>query len=326
MVFSYSLSAKSSSPRVAVWRQLNRLGALSPVGGVYLLPARDRCVEAFGWLAQQVRQAGGEALLMHVDRFEGITDQAMIARFREVRQADYTALGEQVERLETALRAADTPTARQEIKSELDRMQQALADITDIDYFACPERDQLTARLARVRLAIFPDLSAPVEIARVEVDAYHGAQWVTRPHPHVDRLACAWLIRRFVDPDATIRYAPEPQDGGDTPYRGEVPFDVPGADFSHRGSLCTFEVMLRTFGLVDPALQALAEIVHEIDVRDGVSARPETGGVDALLRGWQLSAVPDAEMERRGIELFEGLYAALCGSMPSSCELGGDPT
>jgi hypothetical protein len=146
----------------------------------------------------------------------------------------------------------------------------------------------------------------------------------------VDRLACAWLIRRFIDPDAAIRYAPEPQDGdthhrGDTHHHNEVPFDMPGATFSHRGNLCTFEVMLRTFGLEEPVLQALAEIVHEIDVHDGVSARPEIGGVDALLRGWQLAGIPDAEMERRGLLLFEGLYAALSASTPPSYKSGVDP-
>ena len=309
IAISYSLPSKSSSPRVSIWRQLKRVGAVSPVGGVYILPAQGPCVEAFGWLAQQVRQAGGEAVVMHVGRFEGLTDQEAIALFRQVRQLEYAEIHEQADRIEAAIREPDDTEERMAVKDELDRLQKQWADVARIDYFECPERDLLAARLARLRLALFPEPSQPVEIAAAEIEAYRRARWVTRPHPHVDRLACAWLIRRFIRSDATIRYGLEPQ-------ADEVPFDMPDTEFSHRGSLCTFEVMLRTFGLDEPALGTLAEIVHEIDMRDGVYAHPETSGVDALLRGWQLSGLPDGELEARGISLFEGLYLAFVGKTP----------
>jgi hypothetical protein len=307
VVFSYSLSAKSSSPRVSVWRQLKRAGAISLVGGVYVLPAQELCIEAFAWLAQQVRQAEGEAVVMHVGQFEGLTDQEVIALFRQARQEDYAAIDEQATQLEKSIRQQENTEACLAIKDELDHLQKQLADVVRIDYFVCPEKALLAARLACLRQMIFPESSPPVEIAPAGIEAYRDARWVTRPHPHVDRLACAWLIRRFIHPGAAIRYACEPEPG-------EVPFDVPDAEFSHRGSLCTFEVMLRAFGLDDPALHAVAEIVHEIDLRDGLYTRPETGGVDALLRGWQLARMPDEEMEARGLALFDGLYAALAGA------------
>jgi hypothetical protein len=311
IAFSYSLSSKSSSPRVSIWRQLKRVGAVSPVGGVYILPAQEPCIEAFGWLAQQVRQAGGEAVVMHVGQFEGFSDQEAIALFRQARQEEYAEISGQAEHVETAIREEEDTEARMAFKDELDRLQKQLADVARIDYFECPEKDLLAARLEHLRLALFPEPSLPVEIAAAEIEAYRRARWVTRPHPHVDRLACAWLIRRFIHPDAAIRYASEPQ-------ADEVPFDVPGAAFSHRGSLCTFEVMLRTFGLEEAALHTLAEIVHEIDLRDGVYAHPETSGVDALLRGWQLAGMPDEAIEARGLDLFDGLYAALAGRLPAT--------
>ena len=128
---------------------------------------------------------------------------------------------------------------------------------------------------------------------------------MTRPRPHVDRLACAWLIRRFVDPQAEIRYAAQAEEG-------EVSFDMRNAEIGHRGGLCTFETMLAAFGLAeDAALAAVAEIVHEIDLRDGAGARPEIPGIDAALRGWSAAGWTDAELERHGIALFEGLYLAL---------------
>jgi hypothetical protein len=264
-------------------------------------------VEAFVWLAQQVRQAGGKAVVMHVGQFEGLTDREAIALFRQVRQLEYAEIHEQADRIETAIREPDDTDVRMAVKDELDRLQKQLADVARIDYFECPEKDLLTARLARLRLALFSEPSPPAEIAAAEIEAYRRVRWVTRPHPHVDRLACAWLIRRFICSDAPIRYSLEPQ-------ADEVPFDMPDTEFSHRGSLCTFEVMLRTFGMEEPVLHTLAEIVHEIDLRDRVYARPETSGVDALLRGWQLSGLPDDEMEARGVSLFEGLYTAFAGN------------
>jgi hypothetical protein len=123
----------------------------------------------------------------------------------------------------------------------------------------------------------------------------------------VDRLACAWLIRRFLNPQAMIRYAPNP-------LPDEIAFDMPDARFGHHGNLCTFETMLRAFGFDDPALHAVAEVVHEIDLRDGVYTRLETTGIDAVLRGWLRLDLPDADREARGCALFDGLYAALHAS------------
>ncbi|MDY0007282.1 MAG: chromate resistance protein, partial [Spongiibacteraceae bacterium] len=277
---------------------------LSLAGGVYVLPLREDCLEAFMWLAQQVRQAGGEALVIRAGQFEGLTDQEVIVQFRQARQEDYVTLNAQAAQLAETLAQHSEMEGRLALKDELERLQKQHAEIARIDYFECPERAALATRLARIRQAFLPEPTTPGEIAACDVAAYRDAHWVTRAHPHVDRLACAWLIRRFVNPDAPIRYATEPE-------AGEIPFDMPDAEFSHYGDLCTFEVMLRALSLHDPALHALAEIVHEVDLRDGVYARPETGGVDALLRGWQLAGLPDTEMEARGLWLFDGLCAAL---------------
>jgi hypothetical protein len=316
LVFSYSLPAKSSSPRVSVWRQLKRLGAISPVGGVYVLPAQEPCDEAFGWLAQQVRQAGGEALVMRVEQFEGLAASELIALFDRAREVDYAAIDERVAQLETGLEEVGGAQERLSLKEELDRLQTQYADVARIDYFESHPKVELAVRLARLRQALLADILAPVDVAPTEIDAYRDRRWVTRPHPHVDRLACAWLIRRYVNPQAAIRYAANPA-------LDEVAFDMAGADsdrraeFSHQGDLCTLEVMVQAFGLEETALQVVTEIVHEIDLRDGVYARPETSGVDALLRGWQLAGLADEEMEARGLALFDGLYAAFAGGARS---------
>ena len=148
-----------------------------------------------------------------------------------------------------------------------------------------------------------PTDAAAIDVSPVSIAAYRDKRWVTRPHPHVDRLACIWLIRRFINPTAVIRYAL-------TAEPGEVAFDMREGEFRHRGNLCSFETMVLAFDLNSPSLRAIGEIVHEIDLRDGCYARPETAGVDAILKGWLLARLSDTEREAHGVALFEGLYAA----------------
>ncbi len=306
MVFSYSLPAAArSSPRVAVWRRLRAAGAIAPKGGVYILPARDECVEAFQWLAQEVEHAHGEALLMRVEQFEGLADAQLVALFQAARKKEYEELDTRAARLERTATAARGGglRVRSRARIALARLQGRHAEIVRLDFFGSPERARVAARLDRIEQALESHQAAGAPVASAAIAAYRGKRWVTRPHPHVDRLACAWLIRRFINPKAVIRYAP-------TAGAGEVAFDMPRAAFGHRGNLCTFEVMARAFGLDDAGLRGIAQIVHEIDLLDGRYARPETAGIEAVLRGWTLS---DADREAHGVVLFEGLYAALSG-------------
>jgi hypothetical protein len=300
LVFSYSLPSKArSSPRVAVWRRLRANGAVSPKGGVYVLPNRPDCAEAFQWLAQEVEDAKGEALLMHVDRFEGMSDQALIALFQEARRKDYAALDARIADLQRTLKSRG---AAGEAREALARLRREHAEVARIDFFETAEAAAVAAKLDRLEQALAPASAGGGRVEPAAIAAYRTVRWVTRPQPHVDRLACVWLIRRFVNPRAAVRYAavPEPD---------EVAFDMPGATFGHRGNLCTFETMVRAFALDDPGLRAIAEIVHEIDLRDGRFSRPEIAGVDAILRGW--GGLADAEREVHGTALFEGLYTSL---------------
>jgi hypothetical protein len=305
VVFSYSLpSAGRSSPRVAVWRRLRTLGAVSPKGGVHVLPARDECVEAFQWLAQEVEQAKGEALLMRVERFEGLSDTQLIALFQESRREDYAAVEARAASLEKALTGSRKrhPTDDAQARELLAKLRREHGEIARIDFFDSPAGAQVASRLARIEEALSPARPDATPVAPAVLSAYRNRRWVTRPSPHVDRLACAWLIRRFINPRAVIRYS-------DAPLADEVGFDMSQGPFSHHGNLCTFETMIRAFSLDDPAVGAIAEIVHEIDLRDGRYTRPEVPGIDAVLRGWMSRS--DADREAHGIALFDGLYAAL---------------
>jgi hypothetical protein len=290
------------------------LGAISPVGSIYVLPGREECIEAFQWLAQEIRQAQGEALVMQVEQFEGLADPQLIKLFQAVRREEYGELETQIAALEQARDVATTED-NSSLRPTLEKLQRQYAEITRVDYFTCPQGVVVAARLAKLAQAFrTTGLTASVEIPPAILAAYSGKRWVTRPRPHVDRLACIWLIRRFINPKATIRYAihPEPD---------EVTFDMSGAEFGHQGNLCTFETMIRAFGLTEPALQAIAEIVHEIDLRDGQYTRPENTGLDAILKGLLLAGFSDTDLETHGVALFEGLYQAFLSLKGDNCEV-----
>ena len=300
LALSYSLGPGSSSRRVALWRRLRRLGALQGPGGLYLLPERADCLESVQWLVEEIRQGGGEALVARADRIAGVSDAELRKRFVTAREADWDHLAQRVE----ALERGRAKRAGSRHLDELRRLRQEHSELVRIDFFVSGRAAAVAARLDRAERALRPSSSpSPAPQERESAAAYRGRRWVTRPRPHVDRLACAWLIRRFVDPQARIRYA-------DQPRAGEVRFDMPNAEFGHAPGRCSFESLVGAFALDDPALPAMAGIVRAIDLGEPL-LHPAAEGVAAVLDGWRSTAWGDTELERHGIALFEGLYRAL---------------
>lgn len=300
LVFSYSLPSKGqSSPRVTLWRRLRRLGAILIKTGVYVLPAQEECIEGFQWLAQEVQQALGEALVIRVEQFEGLTDLQVIELFRAARQEDYAELEMQAEELEKSLNL-DSELESHTLREVIAKLRKRYSEILRIDFFDCPTGIQVATRLTRLEQALAGSLQS-TDLKTATIAEYQDRCWVTRPRPFVDRIACAWFIRRFINPDAVIRYSSKPEPD-------EVAFDMKDAEFGHQGNLCSLETMVARFGLDKPGVRAIAEIVHELDLRDGIYNRPEAAGVEAVLRGWLLAGLLDTELESRGIALFEGLY------------------
>ncbi len=239
---------------------------------------------------------------MRVAQFEGLADEQLISLFNQARTKEYAELDQAAEQLEKESKKVKQDR-RVEMQEALGRLRGRLTEINRVDYFGSPDAMRVGARLARIADALSPEDST-ARLSRAALEEYRAKRWVTRPRPHVDRLACIWLIRRFINPDAVIRYAL-------TPGPDEIGFDMNNGHFGHHGNFSTFETMLKTFDLDDPALQAMAEIVHEIDLRDGKYARPATPGVDQILEGWLLAGYSDAELEAHGVALYEGLYLAL---------------
>jgi hypothetical protein len=273
-------------------------------GGTSILPARPECVEAFQWKAQEIAQADGEAVVMHVEEFDGLTDAELIERFRDARRTDYGELDAQADQLEQEIASHTETEGWPRHQEALAKLRRRHAEVTRIDYFHAPEGTQVGAHLTRIADALMSNESRVAAMEHVAVTSLRGRHWVTRPRPHVDRLACIWLIRRFIDPTASIRF-------GDEAHDEEITFDMRDATFGHQGHRCSFETMLAALSLEEPALRAMAEVVHEIDLQDGLYPRPEVPGIDAILKGWLLADYTDTELEAHGIALFEGLYSSL---------------
>lgn len=302
LALTYSLPSKgSSNPRVTTWRRLQRLGAVALSGGVYLLPEGDDTLESFAWLAQEIKHAQGEALIMRIETFEGLSDADIIGHFHNARRPEYDELVAQLGSLLGALSDDASQDKRLEALEALEKLRKRYGEIVKRDFFKTPAGGEVAAKLAQLSARLTQDDTPADAVEPVARADFTGKVWVTRPRPFVDRLASAWLIRRFIDAGAVIVYR-------DVSEAGEVGFDMPGARFNHVGNLCTFEVMLAAFSLDAPGLRPLAEIVHDLDLRDGRYARPEAAGLEAVLSGWRHLPLTDNELEARGVALFEGLY------------------
>ncbi len=311
LVLIHQLPPKPSYLRVKIWRRLQDLGALSLKNSVYVLPNTDAAREDFEWVLQEIRKAGGEASLCEARLVDGLDDRELRALFSSAREADYRALGTDVRRLahETFASRARGLTAESRAKATtaLARLRKRAADIAAIDFFAASGRQAvdglilgLERRLSPVRPATGRAPSRSLAIADVQ-----KRTWVTRKGIHIDRIGSAWLIRRFVDHRAAFKFVPP---RGYVTAARELRFDMFDAEFTHDGDLCTFEVLLRAFDLTDAALQAVAEIVHDIDLKDARFAREETTGFDHLIAGLAWTHADDDARLEHGMDMFDALY------------------
>jgi hypothetical protein len=309
LVLLVSLPVTPSSLRVRAWRKLKALGAVALKKSAYLLPLTPENSEQFQWLTQEVQRDGGEATLLTVDHIENMKRAEVIRLFQQAREQDYKHLAERYRKILRGLsgRAPAKITGRRD--EELARLLRDLERVREIDFFDAPGYQEVKRLRETIQMQLHPPGSvAPVGQAAMPLDSLKGRRWVTRPRPHVDRIGSAWLIKRFIDPEAEFLFVPPPEFPTDA-----IPFDALGAEFGHQGEDCTFETFLKRFGLRDRRLAQLAEIVHEVDLRDQKFRREEARGVDLVIRGLLATLKDDHEVLAYGMALFDGLYAAIGG-------------
>lgn len=299
LLFLYSLPAKKTSGRVSLWRKLKKLGAYAFKTSGYVLPDEPVHVERFQWLAQQVRDHGGDATLARVTGIEGLSNDDLARLFNEARAEDYAP----VEKALGQLVAANRKNVGEEFAGELEKLRRQFQEIRAIDYFGCPAAHDVEMLFQRAGRLAEPRAKSA---ATLDAKQFHGRIWLTRPHPEIDRVGSAWLIHRFIDPRATFVFAARPGAQPDA-----LPYDMADVEFSHHGDDCTFETLLKRFAIADPSARRIGEMIHDADLEDGKFQRPECAGLDLLFKGWARLGLTDAEILEKGFACFDALYAVL---------------
>jgi hypothetical protein len=292
--------------RVKIGRRLARIGAVALKNSVYVLPRSESSLEDFQWVRSEIVESGGEATIVDAQLVDGLSDTEVEASFQRARDADYALVAEEARSLVKQARGKLTIAKRQAIEAEVTRLERRLADILTLDFFGASGRENAAALLQAVRERLFPSEVPPSDRAAAEPERYRGRTWVTRAGIHVDRIASAWLIARFIDPEAQFKFVPAK---GYTPEPLELRFDMYDAEFGHEGDLCTFEVLCTRLRLGEPGLRAVAEVVNDIDLKDAKFGRPETEGVAAQIVGLALLHRDDQDRLRHGSQLFDQLLA-----------------
>ena len=296
-----SLPTRNSTLRMRVWRALKECGAAVLRDGVYLLPQ----AEAFDKLEKEIRANGGFAMTFDATPHAEDDQAALRARFN--RTADYAALIARI----SAARAALPALGPRRGLTALRRLEQASEKISRIDFFAGQAKEQAVAALASLK-ARYAELYARNEprssmkgLRPLDRARYHKRVWATRKAPWVDRLASAWLIKRFIDRDARFVWIARPSE---CPKKA-VGFDYDGAEFTHVKSRVTFEVLAAAFGLdQDPALAKIGAAVHFLDV--GGIPVPDATGLETMLKGAKEKARGDDAMLAEAMRTFDLLHSA----------------
>ncbi len=297
LLLVFSLPTGRASQRVEVWRKLQRLGAVSLGNSGYLLPNEAPNRERFEWLATAIRSYRGDASVVEVQSIDNLSESQLVGRFAEARARDFQALIRELRQLSSAPRAKRSA-------ARLGRLRQRFQEIVAIDFFHSPLRARAEELLESVQSTGLSSPALPDPVGNTRKN-YQGRVWATRPRPGIDRVTSAWLIRRFIDPQARFAFAARGK------LRGRpVPFDMYRGGFGHRGEQCTFETLQRVFRIRDRRVAVLAQIVHDADLGDHKYGRNEGFGIDEALKGWAKMGMKDNEILTRGMQLVEGLYRA----------------
>ena len=312
LLLIHQLPAKPAYARVKVWRRLQALGAVTVKGAVYALPANAETREDFAWLAKEIVESGGEAIVCEAALVDGLSDGELQALFESARDEDYQTIAAEARDLAARL-ADDLPdNALAEIAGQVARLRKQLDTVVAIDFFGADGREPadglvsgLEARLQREDTAVNTERTDGEPAATGEPGRLKDRVWVTRQGVQIDRIASAWLIRRFIDKGARFKFVPGT---GYAATAGELRFDMFEGEFTHRGDRCTFEVLLAEAGLDDPALGAIGEIIHDIDLKDGKYGREEAAGIRTLIAGIASSHNDDNQRLERGGAVFDDLH------------------
>ena len=310
LLLIHQLPPKPAYLRVKIWRRLQGLGAISVKNSVYVLPASEQALEDFQWLLREIEQGGGDGIVCEANLVDGLSDQDVRLLFDAARDADYAEIAKELRSLSAALEG-DRFASRErksDTKGQIARLRRWVSELSAIDFFSATGRMTVEGLLSNLEARLADSAAEPQAQhsgAKKIAATLTGRTWVTRGGVHVDRIACAWLIRRFIDPKARFKFV-SAKDYDARP--GELRFDMFKGEVTHEGDRCSFEVLLDRIGVDDPALRAIAEIVHDIDLKDGKFGREQASGIAHVIAGICMSQADDLARIERASAVLDDIY------------------
>jgi hypothetical protein len=307
LILIHHIPPKPDALRVKIWRRLQQVGAVSIKQSVYVMPFSEQSREDLSWILKEIVEGGGDGSISEARFVEGLSNGQILALFHKARKADYEKLIQEANALlaEWSSGESDPRDPATKGPAQLPKLQRRLDGTAAIDFFQTPERATAELQLKELGNLLAGQPATGSEVRNGLADL-KGKTWVTRGNLFVDRIACGWLIRRFVDKTAVFKYVAGAQR---SPKPNEVRFDMFDGEYTHEGDHCTFEVMIRRLKIQDHALGLLSEVVHDIDLKDDKFGRSETDGFNALLTGLVATHPDDERRMTEGFRLFDNLYA-----------------
>src|SRR5689334_17912565 len=305
LLLIHQIPPKPDYFRVKIWRRLQRLGAVAIKNSVYVLPKSEQTQEDFQWVLREIVEGRGDASLCEARFVDGLSDEEVEAWFQTARSTEYREIAEAARRL-AKLPMPKKPGANgrpTQLEIELTKLKRHLDEIVTIDFFGAEGRETAEGLISGIeaRMNKKKPENQVAPSATLFLDELQRRTWVTRKGIYVDRIASAWFIRRFVDPGAHFKFVPPK---GYKPLPGELRFDMFEAEFTHEGDRCTLEVLIDRVGRRDPAVSRIAEIVHDIDLKDTKFGRQETSGIEQVIAGIAMAHKDDEIRLTRASAVF----------------------
>jgi hypothetical protein len=302
LILAHQLPVKPAYQRVRIWRQLQAIGAVALKSSLYILPASEESHTAFERIMGDIGRCGGEGMVGQTELLAGLRDDQLRLLFNKARDRDYDALARDMRRVLQAFRRSKN--LKDDSAPALVKLRQRLCAIERIDFFGASGRVTAEALLSELEHNSITR-AAPRPLSGTDAALLKKRTWITRRDIHVDRIACAWLIRRFIDPEATLKFVASKQY---QPLPGELRYDMHDGEFTHEGDKCSFEVLLDKANIKDAALKAIGEIIHDLDLKDNKFGRPEVSGIAHVIGGICRTQALDEARVARGKELFDDMY------------------
>jgi hypothetical protein len=304
LLLLYFLPARLAGARVQAWRRLQRVGAVGLRNSAYVLPDSAETREDLAWIKTEIAAAGGDALVLLARSPDPGTTREIVDAFQAARRREFDALARDAAALVARTsRPTRLAAERRRRTQAVRRLRERFDEAVRVDFFLSPRRQRVADLLTRLEQPRRERPAMPTTHTTVLNPAeYRNKRWLTRPRPGVDRMSSAWLIRRFVDPNATFLF------GDPARVPKAIPFDTFDAEFGHHDGACTFETLCRRFAIDDPAALRIGRIVHDLDLKEN-PRDAETATVGRMVDGLRRAFDDDDQgLLNQGMAMFEALY------------------